>query len=278
MSTSRSLTEWINDIAKKLVDVGESPKREAELLLRAYLQQDQLWFITHSHEIIESSEKLLDWIERRSKHEPLEYITNDVSFYSQHFYIQEGALIPRPETELLIDQVLLHVNVDVECTIVEVGVGSGIISTVLAQHLPKARFIGVDISPKALMVAAKNIKKFGLEDRIELRECNVLDIINEPINFLVSNPPYIALDAPLEQNLSYEPDEALFGGSVGDEIIQKLLDEVKIRNIEWFACEMGYDQKNKVEAYVSDFKVQSLKFYKDYAGFDRGFVLRMKSD
>jgi release factor glutamine methyltransferase len=278
MSASRRVGEWVDLIAKRLADVVQSPRREAESLFRAYLQKDQLWLITHSDDLIESTPKLLEWITRRSQHEPLEYITHDVSFYSQNFYIESGVLIPRPETELLIDQLLLHVDRERECTIVEVGIGSGIISIVLAQHLPKARFIGVDINPKALEVARRNSKKFGLEDRIELRESDLLDCVSEPIDFLVSNPPYIALDAPLETNLSYEPDEALFGGSIGDEIIQKLLDEVTRRQIECFACEMGYDQKSRVEAYLSDFKVQSLEFYKDYAGFDRGFIVRMRCD
>ncbi len=278
MSTSRSVKEWLEHISLALEDVVESPRREAELLFRAYMKQDQLWLILHVDDIVESSATLFNWIARRVNNEPLEYITNDVSFYSQNFFIKEGALIPRPETELLIDNILLHVNSDEELTIVEVGVGSGIISIVLAQHLPNARFIGVDISPKALEVSKKNIANFDLSSRIELREGNLLDCVDESIDFLVSNPPYIANDAPLEQNLSYEPDLALFGGSVGDEIIKELLDDVKKRQINYFACEMGYDQKAKVEAYVSDFKVQSLEFYKDYADFDRGFILRMSDD
>ncbi|MEA2112233.1 MAG: peptide chain release factor N(5)-glutamine methyltransferase [Campylobacterota bacterium] len=278
MSASRSVKEWLEFISLALESVVENPKREAELLFRAYMKQDQLWLILHVNDIVPSTPTLFNWIERRTKHEPLEYITNDVSFYSQNFFIKEGALIPRPETELLIDKVLLHVNHNDELTIAEVGVGSGIISIILAQHLPKARFIGVDISPKALEVAKINIEKFELSDRIELREGSLLTTISEPIDFLVSNPPYIAMDAPLEQNLSYEPDLALFGGSVGDEIIKELLNEVEKRHINYFACEMGYDQKAKVEAYVRDFKVQSLEFYKDYSKFDRGFILRMSDD
>ncbi len=275
MSDTPTVKEWIDTIATSLEGTVVSPRREAELLLRSFLKQDQLWLITHENESVKSTPMLLNWIERRSAHEPLEYITNDVSFYSQNFFIKEGALIPRPETELLIDQTLLHVNHDDAVTIVEVGVGSGIISIILAQHLPNACFIGIDISPDALSVARHNIEKFNLSDRIELREGSLLSCVDEPIDLLVSNPPYIANDAPLEENLSYEPGLALFGGSIGNEIITELLDEVKERGIKLFTCEMGYDQKSKVEAYLSDFKVQSLEFYKDYAGFDRGFILRV---
>lgn len=271
----KRLKELHEEITRRLVGVVESPRREAELLLIAYLGKDQLYFITHQDDVIDQEDsKLLEWIEKRSKNVPLEYLTNRVSFYSREFYIDEGSLIPRPETEHLIDEVLACVSAEEAITIVEVGVGSGIISILLALHLPKARFIAVDISPKALAVARRNIETFGLSERIELREGDLLSCVSEPIDLLVSNPPYIAHDAPLESNLSYEPQNALFGGAIGDEIIQRLLDEVYVRSIPLFACEMGYDQKLKVQEYLKNFAVQSLDFYTDYASFDRGFVLK----
>jgi release factor glutamine methyltransferase len=98
--------------------------------------------------------------------------------------------------------------------------------------------------------------------------------VDEKIDILVSNPPYIAHDASLERNLSYEPQNALFGGEIGDEIIRRLLDEVRERKIPLFACEMGYDQRIKVQEYLKDFAIQSLDFYKDFASFDRGFILK----
>jgi len=272
---SKRLKEVHEEITQALNGVVESPRREAELLLMAYLQKDQLFFITHQEDMIDDSDpKLCEWILKRSRNVPLEYLTNRVSFYSREFYIDEGALIPRPETEHLIDEVLARVSENEVITVVEVGVGSGIISILLALHLPHARFIAVDISPKALAVARRNIEAFGLSERIELREGDLLSCIDEKIDLLVSNPPYIAQDAPLESNLSYEPQNALFGGDVGDEIIQRLLDEVYNRHIPMFACEMGYDQRIKVQEYLKSFAVQSLDFYTDYASFDRGFVLK----
>ncbi|MDP3265410.1 MAG: peptide chain release factor N(5)-glutamine methyltransferase [Sulfuricurvum sp.] len=270
-----TLKELHNEITVKLTGVVESPRREAELLLIAYLQKDQLYFITHQESLMDEYEpRLLEWIERRMRNEPLEYLTNRVSFYSREFYIDEGALIPRPETELLIDEILARVNTDTSLTFVEVGAGSGIISILLALHLPNARFIAVDISVRALDVARRNIATFGLDDRIELREGDLLGCVDERIDFLVSNPPYIACDASLEHNLSYEPQNALFGGTIGDEIIQRLLDEVYARHIPIFVCEMGYDQQAKVQEYLKTFAVQSLEFYKDLASFDRGFILK----
>lgn len=272
---SKRLKELHEDITLRLNGVVDSPRREAELLLIAYLGKDQLYFITHQEDMIDENDpKLLEWIAKRSANVPLEYLTNRVSFYSREFYIDEGALIPRPETEHLIDEVLAHVSVDDAMSVVEVGVGSGIISILLALHLPNARFIAVDISPRALAVARRNIERFGLSERIELREGDLLSSISEKIDFLVSNPPYIAHDAPLESNLSYEPQNALFGGEIGDEMIRALLDEVYTRRIPFFACEMGYDQRLKVQEYLKNFAVQSLDFYTDYAAFDRGFVLK----
>ncbi len=267
------VNEWLTLITSELTGVVERPRREAQLLIMALLQKDELWLMTHESESIQEGEKLASWVARRKENQPLEYITNRVSFYSQEFHIEEGALIPRPETELLIDEVLAIADREQELTIVEVGVGSGIISTVLAQELPKAKIIAVDISPDALKVAAKNIEAFGLSERIELRQGDLLEPVSEKIDILVSNPPYIADGEPLESNLDYEPDLALFGGEIGDEIIQQLLDETIAREISYFACEMGYDQKPKVENYL-DNRYDELKFYKDLAGHDRGFVLK----
>ena len=250
--------------------------REAQLLLMAYLKEDELWLLTNQKNEIDVDDDFFQWIERRSKNEPFEYIVNRVSFYSHEFYIDEGALIPRPETELLIDEVLKNIeDKTAKMTIVEVGVGSGIISIMLAKNLPNAKIIAVDISQKALSVAKRNIEKFGLTQRIELREGSLLEPVDEQIDYLVSNPPYIADDEELESNLSYEPQNALFGGKIGDEIIQKLLDEVLKQKIKFFSCEMGYDQKDKIRFYLKEKDFKSLEFYKDYAAFDRGFTLKV---
>lgn len=277
MSHSALVHAWLGEAAETLREVSPRPRREAELLLMACLDVDQLWLITRQNDTIEITPQLNDWLARRAAHEPLEYICGRVSFYSQTFHIEPGALIPRPETELLIDELLARVSRESDATIVEVGVGSGIISIVLAQHLPKAKFIAVDISEDALSVARKNIERFGFEERIELRRSDLLNAVDEGIDILVSNPPYIAHNALLEKNLSYEPQNALFGGEVGDEIIKKLLDAVIERGIGMFACEMGYDQKAKIEAYFEKFLPDTLEFYRDYAGFDRGFIVRMKN-
>lgn len=276
MSSRYIVKELLKEITEILSPHIPRASREAQLLLMAHLDKDELWLITNQSSEVKDVEKLLEWVERRAKNEPFEYIVNRVSFYSEEFYIADGALIPRPETEILIDEVVKNTpDSNAKITFVEVGIGSGIISIMLAKKFPNAKIIAVDISPKALVVAKKNIEKFGLEDRIELREGSLLEPVSEDIDYLVSNPPYIEDGIELESNLDYEPQNALYGGKVGDELIKKLLDEVLSREINFFSCEMGYDQKDKITYYLNNKKYKKLEFYKDLSGFDRGFTIRL---
>lgn len=275
MRSKYIVRDVLAEITSALNPFIERASREAQLLLMKYLDKDELWLITNQNSEVQDVQRLFEWVERRAKNEPFEYITNSVSFYSQDFYIAPGALIPRPETELLIDEVLKNFpDTDAKIIFAEVGIGSGIISIVLAQHYKNAKFIAVDISEAALKIAKTNIEKFELNNRIELRLGSLLEPIDEAIDYLVSNPPYIANEVVLESNLSYEPQNALFGGNVGDEIIQDLLDEVLRREINFFTCEMGYDQKDRIRNYLNNTDFKSLEFYKDYSDFDRGFTFK----
>jgi release factor glutamine methyltransferase len=278
MRSKYLVKELLREITELLNPHIHRASREAQLLLMAHLNVDELWLITHQSSEVEDTEKLFGWVSRRVKNEPFEYITNRVSFYSEEFFIKEGALIPRPETELLIDEVIKNFpDKESSITFVEVGVGSGIISVMLALHFVNARFIAVDISQDALDIAKVNVDKFGLSERIELRLGSLLEPITEHIDYLVSNPPYIEDGVALESNLDYEPQNALFGGKVGDEIIKKLLDEVLKQKIKFFTCEMGYDQEDKIRTYLENKKIESLDFYKDYSSFDRGFTLKVQN-
>ncbi|MEA3331338.1 MAG: peptide chain release factor N(5)-glutamine methyltransferase [Campylobacterota bacterium] len=274
---SRDLVkDVLRDITATLSPHIPRASREAQLLLMAHLGVDELWLITNQSWHVKDLDGLYEWVDRRAKNEPFEYITNRVSFYSEEFYIDKGALIPRPETEILIDKVVENVsNPHAKMTFVEVGVGSGIISIVLAKKFPHAKFIAVDISSHAIEVTKINIDKFGLQNRIELRLGSLLEPISEHVDYLVCNPPYIENGVSLESNLSYEPQNALFGGEVGDEIIKKLLDEVLKRKINFFTCEMGYDQKGKITTFLKEKNYKNLEFYKDLSDFDRGFSLRL---
>ncbi len=274
MPSGYLVRDLLREITALLAPHIERPAREAQLLLMHSLKVDELWLLTNQNTHLQSSQELFELAARRAKNEPLEYITNRVSFYSEEFFITQGALIPRPETELLINEVIRNVeDKNAHITFVEVGVGSGIISIMLAKIFPNAKIIAVDISGTALEVAKINRERFGLQDRIELRLGSLLEPIEERIDYLVSNPPYIANSAHLESNLSYEPQNALFGGEIGDEIIKELLDAVLSREINFFTCEMGYDQKDKIQNYLKEKPLKKLEFYKDLSNFDRGFTL-----
>lgn len=252
----------------------ERPQFEAELLLAWHLKQERSYLITHDSNIVENIEAFQHLIQRRAKHEPYEYIVGFASFYDIHLAVESGVLIPRPETEILIDLVAEIIQKENITRIAEIGVGSGAISIVLARKFPQLHSIATDICDTPLRVAAKNISTFGLEKQITLRKSNLIDEVPETLELVVSNPPYIAEDFLLASNVvDYEPKEALFGGRVGDELLKQIIVDVKQRGIRYLACEMGYDQKEPLQDFVNEIGVKYVKFYKDLAGLDRGFVI-----
>ena len=271
------IKEALNWAKEELKEACERPLFEAELLLAHHLDKERLYLHMHDSDEIEDVKGYKELVARRAKHEPYEYIVGSASFYDIELAVEPGVLIPRPETEILIDKTAQIIEKENITRIVEIGIGSGAISIVLARKFPKLKIIATDISDIAIRVAGKNIKKFGLESQIELRKSNLIDEVPEMPELVISNPPYIAEDFILESNVvDYEPKEALFGGSVGDELLKKIIIEVADRGIRYLACEMGYDQKASIEAFVNDFGVEFIEFYQDLAGFDRGFVIKFK--
>ena len=252
----------------------ERPQFEAELLLAHHLGKARTYLILHPDEAVADVAGFERLVERRAKREPYEYIVGEVSFYDVHLKVAPGVLIPRPETELLIDHAAKIIERENITSIAEIGVGSGAISIILARKFPHLHIIATDICDMPLKIAAQNAERLGVGERIALRKSNLLDEVFESVEMVVSNPPYIAQDALLEANVAdYEPKEALFGGRVGDELLKQIILEVKRRGIKWLACEMGYDQKAPIQAFVNEVGVQSVTFYKDLAGLDRGFVI-----
>ncbi|MDF1882029.1 peptide chain release factor N(5)-glutamine methyltransferase, partial [Sulfurimonas sp. MAG313] len=253
-----TINDWLDIGEMTLKRVAQRPRREAEILLSSAINKDRLYLMTHGEEECLAPD-LHRMFARRCEHEPIEYITSNVSFYSQEFYIAQGALIPRPETELLIQKLLEKVEVQSTESIVEVGVGSGVISIVLAQHLKKAQFLATDISANALRIAKMNISIKGMSKRIQILETDLLNGIDTKIDILVSNPPYIEDGIVLDENLSYEPQNALYAGNIGDEILRRLIDEAFDRGVRILACEMGYDQKDKISEYCKNLSFKSLE-------------------
>jgi len=269
--TVKHALAWAKEALK---EACERPQYEAELLLAFHLKQDRIYLITHDGELLQNMEEYKTLIQRRAKYEPYEYIVGSASFYDIHLEVEAGVLIPRPETEILIDVVAELIWKENITSIAEIGVGSGAISVVLARKFPRLHIIATDICEIPLRVATKNIATFELERQITLRKSNLIDEVSEEVELVISNPPYIAADFLLESNVAdYEPKEALFGGSVGDELLKQIILDVKQRGIRFLACEMGYDQKEPLQDFVNKIGVKYLTFYKDLAGLDRGFVI-----
>lgn len=264
------------ETTQSLRGVSEIPQKEAMLLLSEVLKKEVSWLITHENDSVELETCFADLVQRRKNNEPLEYILGRASFYGKDFLVDNRVLIPRPETEILVDKVL-ELARDMETPhIVEVGCGSGIISIMLSLFFPKARMTAVDISQDALHVAKMNAQKFGVDKKINFVLGSYLDGVEENIDILVSNPPYIAQNEPLHVGLSYEPSMALYGGIVGDEMLKHIIDLFQERAIGLLVCEMGYDQRQSISHYARN-KGFEAEFYKDLADLDRGFWIRNKS-
>ena len=270
------IKELLTQSAELLREVTDIPQKEVMILLGDVLGCEISWLIAHSDDELSANERFSELLKRRANHEPLEYILGRAAFYGRDFDVDARVLIPRPETEILVDKVLeLAHALPEEAHIVEIGCGSGIISIMLALLLPNARFTAVDISHEALHVSKLNALKHGVSEKITFIESSYLDGVSGEIDMIVSNPPYIANEEPLGIGLSYEPSLALYGGSRGDEMLCHIIDLFERRGVKALACEMGYDQRKPILEYAS-IKGFEVEFYKDLAGLDRGFWIKEK--
>jgi release factor glutamine methyltransferase len=269
-----TIKELLTQTEKKLKDSCERPRFEAELLLAYHLKKERTYLHAFDDHQVQKIEQFDALVARRANHEPYEYIVGEASFYDLSLAVERGVLIPRPETEILIDLVAKIIEREKIEIIAEIGIGSGAISVVLARKFPHLKILATDISELPIRVAYQNIRRFGVEDQITLIHSNLLDKVDTSVELIISNPPYIAEDFLLASNVvDYEPKEALFGGVVGDELLKKIVMDAQRRNVRYLACEMGYDQKAPMEQFFREIGIKSYKFYQDLAKFDRGFVI-----
>ena len=276
MTVNDALKAAASQIAPACEMNGANPARVAKALLMRHLGvKIECIFLNLTSEL-EDADGYFALIKRFANHEPLEYITGEAGFYGLSFNVKKSVLIPRPETEILVEkslEILSNLPVRGESPrVAEIGTGSGIISICLALN-SNAKIIASDISDDALNLARENAAKFGVEDRIEFIKCAYLDQIYGQFDLLVSNPPYIAQDYELDKFVLNEPHEALFGGAKGDEILKNIVLLARNRGVKYLACEMGYDQRESMQSALK-FNGFKAEFYQDLAGFDRGFVAR----
>ena len=262
-----------------LRDITHIPQKEVEILLLYILDKNVIWLHINYNEICDMKvEKELEkLVKKRATNYPLEYITKKASFYGETFNVQDGVLIPRPETEILVEKAEAILKGIDSPKVVEVGTGSGIISVMLAILIEDIKIIAVDINEKALALAKSNAIKHNVEHKITFVKSDIFNEIDvSNFDMCVSNPPYIANNYKLPSNVKYEPSNALFGGDIGDELLKDIITTVKANNIKYLLCEMGYDQKKPLGDFLEQFNTRKVEFYKDYDGFDRGFEVEFK--
>ncbi|MBR61902.1 MAG: protein-(glutamine-N5) methyltransferase, release factor-specific [Dehalococcoidia bacterium] len=225
--TIRSL--WLKGVDQlKEYSIADSAL-ECELLVRSALGYTKSDFYSHLPDTVTEHEMLLinQLIERRLIGEPTPYILGTKEFYGIEFNVSKDVLIPRPETELLVDLSLNQIKEG--CLIADIGTGSGCIAVSIASHLPNVRIIAVDKSIEALKMAGKNIMMHDMIDRIDLLNSDLLTSFKPGLKFdlIVSNPPYVPKDIyeTLDKEIQFEPTIALNGGTDGLDIIRRLLQQ-----------------------------------------------------
>jgi len=253
----------------------EDPLFESELLLRhaLTLNRVELYLQLERPLAREEEQAFLSLVERRAGGEPAAYITGHREFYGLDFYVDPAVLIPRPESELLVDKTLELAHRHPSPSIAEVGTGSGAIAVSLALHLPGAVIYAVDISTDALIVALRNCRQHGVTDRIHLLQGDMLAPLPRPVDLVVANLPYVS-ESELGQSeaLSFEPSIALDGGPDGLAEIRRLCHQVadKLRPGGSLLLEIGQGQDKAVTALLHDlFPFADIAVTPDLGGIDR---------
>ena len=281
-----NVKETLNVASEELMKTGSlDAKLEAEVLLRHVLKIDRAAMFRDLDEDIsmEDSSNIASLVKRRIKREPLAYITGVKEFYGLPFVVSEDVLIPRQETELLVDAAIVQAkSLDKsEISIVDVGTGSGAIAVSLALNIPTSSVIAVDISESALTIADDNRRAHGLYSRVKLRRGNLLEPIVEKIDILVSNPPYIRSDklTSLQEEVLQEPMVALDGGYDGLELIKKLLFQAvdKMSNPSVILFEIDSDQAAEAVKLSQQFFPSAITtVLKDLSNNERAVLLEIR--
>ncbi len=277
---SLNILKVLNRITLDFKNEGlASPRLDAEVLLANYLKTDRSGLYTKFERLITDEELngILSWVERRQKGESVAYIVGKKEFWSLIFQVNSTVLVPRPETELLVEEVLktcLGLD-DRDISILEVGTGSGAISVAIASELKRIRVVATDVSAEVIKLAGKNAENNGVADKISFLCGSLFEPVSGKFDIIVSNPPYISEEEfdrlPLEVR-DFEPKEALIAGPEGTEFHYNLIVEGSryLKFGGWLCMEMGAGQKAVVESMFRENKTyDNVSFRADYAGIDR---------
>jgi release factor glutamine methyltransferase len=260
----------------------EEPRISAEVLVFHVLECDRAYLFAHPERELTSAEqsRYEALISRRAAGEPLQYLTGHQEFWHSDFLVSSAVLIPRPETEHVIEVVLdlvHHFALGPRLKIIDVGTGSGAIAITLARELPQADVHAVDLSPDALEVARTNAQRLAAE--VCFGRSDVLADVerDSSYDFVVSNPPYVGLneaDKVQEVVKHYEPQMAVFAGDEGLDVIRRLIPQAQetLRPGGWLLMEIGYSQADAVRALLTAW--HNVHAVPDLAGIPRVIVAR----
>lgn len=274
-------------IKKGMIDLKvkniEEPKLKARILMQYILNKERQYILVHDNEELtkEQLEKYFLGIKKIASGIPLQHITNLQEFMKLNFYVDENVLIPRPDTEILVEEVI-KISTKVRAKkILDLCTGSGAIAVSLAKYLENVQITAVDISSKALQVAIRNAKNNNVEEKITFIESDLFtDIAKEKYDIIVSNPPYIKSNVipNLDEEVRKEPYIALNGGLDGLNFYKKIIkDGYEYLKYKGYLClEIGYDQKEEVEQIIkNDGKYFNTYSKKDLYGNDRIIVTQL---
>ncbi len=255
-----------------------SARRDAELLLMRAIGQNRAFLLTHSDTPLTPSQQSLyeQWIDRRAQHEPVQYITREQEFYGLALRVTPDVLIPRPETEHLVEAAFQRLPHNTPLRIADVGTGSGAIAIALAHTLPQAILTALDTSPAALSVARYNAERHHLAERIRFLESDLLAAVSgETFDAIVSNPPYVSeLEVLDPQVRDFEPHSALFAGRSGLDIYQRLIPQAQagLKPSGWLFMEIGHGQRNALANLLNGWR--EVDFITDLQGIPRVALAR----
>ena len=265
--------------ARKLLTDGkiEDSELESEVLLRHTLGLNRVELYQRLDFELSTTEEEKYWnsIKRRLNNEPTAYITGHKEFYGLDFDLNPSVLIPRPETELLVERAIDIIKNCYFSIVADIGTGCGAVSISLAVNLQQVKMYATDISPEALNVASQNCQKHGLEDRITLISGDLLEPLLEPVDLIVTNLPYVReQDLPGINTRNFEPTLALDGGKDGLDQICRLIVQIgegkKLRPGGVLLMEIGQDQSDNVKALLQQrFPLADIEFFQDLSGIER---------
>lgn len=274
------MSQAINRLA--ITPQAATARRDAELLLLHASGITRTQLLTHPEMPLTPSqlEHYFLAVERRAQSEPMQYITGVQEFFGLPFRVTRAVLIPRPETEHLVEAALTLAGRSLKpLRILDIGTGSGAIAVALAHALPEAEIVATDISPAALLVAQSNAERNEVASRISFLECDLLPADAALFDMICSNPPYIANTEVLEPQVSaFEPHTALFAGPTGLEVYERLIPRAALALHPGgsLILEIGYGQRSSIESLFAASDWENPQFTPDLQGIPRVAIARRR--